>query len=80
MLEIPNRLSGKKKAPRKYQVPDGLVDTVIGLLEAIDAKCSPRRASKNLWELLEKRCPECKEGRLGVEQEGCNLFVVERLP
>lgn len=68
------------KQPRRYPVPDGLVDTVIGLLEAIDAKYSPRRARKDLWELLEKRCPECKEGRWGVEQDGCHLFLVEKLP
>ncbi len=68
------------KQPRRYQVPDGLVDTVVGLLDAIDANYSPRRARKDLWALLEMRCPECKEGTWSVKQSGCHLFVVEILP
>lgn len=68
------------KQPRRYPVPDGLVDTVIGLLEAIDANYSPRRARKDLWVLLEKRCPECKGGQWTIIQEGCRLFLVELLP
>ena len=68
------------KQPRRYQVPDGLVDTVIGFLEAIDAKYSPRRANKEMWKLLESRLPECQDGQWTIVQEGRRLFVVERLP
>lgn len=68
------------KQPRRYQVPEGLVETVLGLWDAEKTSRSPRIAHKQLWELLEKRCPECEDGTWSIAQEGRHVFIVEKLP
>ena len=68
------------RQPRKYQVPEGLVPQVVSYMDAMEARYSPRAARRELWKLLEERCPEVVDGQWAIEQHGPRVFVVERLP
>lgn len=69
-----------QRQPRKYQVPEGLVDRVIELLEKIETDSSPRVARRALWKLLEERCPEVADGSWSIVQDGPRVYLRERLP
>lgn len=84
MLNMIKRVFAKKqqprpRAPRKYQVPDGLVPEIIEAMDDQRADRWPVRATYEMWRLLEERCPECREGRWSVRQDGSRLYLIEKI-
>lgn len=74
-----NKLTSRNTPqPRKYQVPEGLADRVLYLYDKF--KESKRQQTKReLWKLLEKRCPEVRQGQWTVVVDGSSVFVEETL-
>lgn len=74
-----NRLTSRNTPkPRKYKVPEGLADRVLYLVD----KCEHlhlKQAKRELWKLLEERCPEVRRGNWDVRVEGSTVFVEEVL-
>ncbi len=75
MFERLKRLMGKRP-PRKYQVPDGLAGRVCTLKD--EATKGSWVAHRELWRLIEARCPEVKQGgNWRINREGSALILVE---
>jgi len=75
MLNWLKKLTGNKKDPRSYQVPDGLAERVCELKD--QASVGSWGAHRKLWKLLEARCPEANQGNWTIRQDGSSLFLDE---
>ena len=81
MIALLKRLMGKKQQLRKYQVPDGLADKVVELMAYAESDMFPApikmRTLRELWLLIEERCPETNEGEWGLRRIGSRIYVEE---
>lgn len=74
-----NRLTSRNTPkPRKYKVPEGLADRVLYLVDKYE-HFKLKQAKRELWKLLEERCPEVRQGQWQVVLDGSGVFVEEVL-
>jgi len=66
-----------EKQQRKFQIPDGLKRRVAELCDRQHDGPGKVRANVELWELLNERCPESKEGEWFIRYKNGRLFLVE---
>lgn len=62
--------------PRKYKVPEGLVDRVLYLVDKYE-HFKLKQAKRELWKLLEERCPDVRKGNWRITVDGSTVFVEE---
>lgn len=79
MKALINRLiSRNTPKPSKYKVPEGLADRVLYLVDKYE-HFNLKQAKRELWKLLEERCPEVRSGQWKVYVDGSTVFVEEVL-
>lgn len=77
MKALINRLiSSNTPKPRKYQVPEGLVDRVLFLVDQYE-NFNLKQAKRELWKLIEDRCPDVRKGQWKITVDGSAVFVEE---
>lgn len=77
MKALINRLiSRNTPKPRKYQVPEGLVDRVLFLVDQYE-HFNLKQAKRALWKLIEDRCPDVRKGQWKITVDGSAVFVEE---
>ena len=77
MKALINRLiSRNTPKPRKYKVPEGLVDRVLYLVDKYE-HFKLKQAKRELWKLIEDRCPDVRKGQWKICVDGSEVFVEE---
>lgn len=77
MKALINRLiSRNTPKPRKYQAPEGLVDRVLFLVDQYE-HFNLKQAKRELWKLIEDRCPDVRKGQWKITVDGSAVFVEE---
>jgi len=77
MFDDLKRLFVKDKTPRSYKVPDGLAERICELQDK--ASKGSWVAHRELWRIVETRCPEAKQGNWTLDLDGNDLRLVEVL-
>ena len=67
------------QTPRMYKVPIRLQPRVLELQDKAEVDGTRFRAHQALWTLLNKRCPETREGSWDIVVRNSDVFVLERL-
>lgn len=77
MFDDLKRLFVKDKTPRSYKVPDGLAERICELQDR--ASGGSWVAQRELWRIVQARCPEAKLGKWKLKLQGNELRLVEVL-